>query len=160
MGTINIAGAAAYGGNTNSGITIVEQLIDFSDLDGNGTTAAQSDVIQAISVPANTWVMLMRAQVVRKEGAASTIDVGVTGVDPDGFFDGLNVNDDSVNVVSGPITLVEATPNTVAGYSGGLFFATAGTIDVLANNALDNAQVRLMAVMVDLNGTRKFDWGS
>lgn len=159
MSTFALAGNAAYGSNNNSGVTVVEAIFDCSDIDGNGNTVTSGDIIQAINVPANTWVQLMRCEVVTVEGGTGTIDVGTTGVDPDGFFDGLDVNA-LTDSVSGPVSLVEAAPNTVLGYTGGTYFTSSDTIDILANNDLDTAQIRLVAVMIDLNGTRKFSWGS
>ena len=159
MATFALAGNAAYGSNNNAGLTVVEAIFDCSDIDGAGTTVTSGDIIQAINVPANTWVAMVRCEVVTVEGGAGTIDVGLTGVNAAGFFNDLDVNA-LTDSVSGPVSLTEAAPNTVTGYSAGTYITAADTIDILANANLDVAQIRLIVVMIDLNGKRKFDWGS
>ena len=159
MTTFALAGSAAYGSNNNAGVTVVEAIFDCSDIDGAGTTVTSGDIIQAINVPANTFVQLVRCEVVTVEGGAGTIDVGVTGSNAAGFFNDLDVNA-LTDSVAGPVSLTEGTPNTVTGYSGGTYFTSSDTIDILANANLNVAQIRLVAVLVDLNGKRKFSWGS
>ncbi len=122
----------------------------FIELDFATTNRASGDILQLFDIPAGSWVPLVGYQVVTAEGGVFTFDIGLTGVDADGFIDGADGNTVGRGV-SGPVTLAEAAPNTVVGYSGGHFFSATDTIDLLLNNAADAAKVRVWAVVIDLN---------
>lgn len=111
----------------------------------NGTAILANDVFQMITVPANTLVYGVRADVVVPEGAASTFDVG-DGATADGYHDGLDGNDTTVNVFS-----FDEDGTKTEAFGNGKFYAAADTIDIkMMTGTWVNLQVKLTAYMVQL----------
>jgi hypothetical protein len=109
------------------------------------TAIQANDVFQLIDVPANTFVHGVRVDVLTAEGEASTFDVG-DGATADGYHDGLDANDATVNVYSFDTdgTMTEA-------FGNGKYYATADTIDLkVMTGAWLNFKVRLTATMIRL----------
>jgi hypothetical protein len=108
-----------------------------------GTAIQANDVFQLIDVPANTFVIGVRAAVLTAEGGTCTFDVG-DGVTADGYHDGLDGNDATVNVFSFNATTTEA-------FGVGKYYSAADTIDLKCMTGTWTAfKVRLTAVMVRL----------
>lgn len=118
----------------------LKKTVDFA-----ATNYSSGDILQLFDIPAGTVVHHIVADVLVAEGAAATVDVGITGVDADGFLDGLSVNSVAMSA-STPPALVEGTPNTLnPAYGLGKFFSATDTIDCLLNDDLDAAKVTFYA---------------
>jgi len=111
---------------------------------------AQNDIAQVISIPANSFVQLVKWEVERVEGAARNFAVG-DGSDDDGFITATSAN--SLAKGASALALTEAQPNTVTGYTAGKFYGSADTIDIKApsSGGLTGCKIRLKAVVIDLN---------
>lgn len=121
---------------------VVEQTIDFSK-----TPAASGDVIQALNVQRGWLVNTVLVETVIPEGAAATAQVG-DGALATGFIPSANLN--SAGLYKSNLTLTEAAPNTVTGYTAGKLYTAADTIDLVVSAALDAAKVVVRAVVFDL----------
>lgn len=147
MTTTNLTvGGTAKMPNTKAGKTFVlENVIDFSI-----NTMAQNDIAQLLNIPAKTLVQAVQWEVERVEGAARNFAIG-DGADDDGFITTTTAN----TLASGcsGLTLTEATPNTVTGYSNGKYYSAADTIDLKAvtSGGLTTGKIRIKAVCVELN---------
>ena len=152
-------GSAALSSNKGlHKISLVEVDLNFATITADraaaGLTALDtSDTLQIIQVPAKTFVLTVGIDVTTADGTASTVDIGTTGGDPDGFINGHNCNAVG-SAVSTNNTLVEGTPNTFEpAFGNGHYFATADTIDMLFITAPQDASVmRVWALMVDVSG--------
>ena len=100
-------------------------------LDCSSQNMGSSDIWEALSIPAGAMVSNVGLAVLTAAGGTLTVDVGITGGAADGFLDGVNGNEtaglsyNSLNAATGADT-----------YSGGYYFSSADTIDVLFNNAI------------------------
>jgi len=144
-------GSAAHVASGINKVGVLEVELNFAtittDRAAAGLTAlGANDVLTALHIPAKTMVLAVGLDVTTAEGGTLTIDVG-DGGDVDGFLDGVNAN--TVASYSTSLTLTEATPNTVTGYSNGKYYSAADTIDIKTINAADTAVVRLWAVVAD-----------
>jgi hypothetical protein len=90
----------------------------------NGTAILANDVFQMITVPANTLVYGVRANVTTAEGGTCTFDVGDDAT-TDGYHDGLDGNDATVNVFS-----FDEDGTKTEAFGNGKFYAAANTIDL------------------------------
>jgi hypothetical protein len=133
--------------------TLLERTIDFAQVAayraGAGLTAlASGDVYELFNLPAKTLVFRVGYDVTVAEGATATFDLG-DGSDTDGYLNDISLN----SVASGVMTLAltDASPGvTVTAYSGGKYYSSADTIDmVLNNNSIDVAVVRVWIVVQD-----------
>lgn len=114
------------------------------------TALATGDSLQVLHVPAKTFVMCVGVDVTTADGTTSTIDIGETGGDVDGWINGHDA--DAVgSAASTNNTLVEGTPNLFEPALGnGKYFGTADTIDLLMLTAPQDASVmRIWAIMID-----------
>lgn len=126
------------------GTFLVEQRLDFSE-----TTLANADVAAAINVYPGWFVHRVVAEVETPEGGAATFDVG-DGADPNGFIAAANAN--ATGYTAQALTLTEAAPNTVTGYSDGKLYTVADTIDLAGSTDLDGAVIVVRAVVTDFSG--------
>ena len=122
---------------------VVEQVIDFGK-----TPAGSGDVIQAINVQPGWFVSTVLVQAVTPEGATATAQVG-DGTLATGFIPSANLN--SAGLYKSNLTLTEAAPNTVTGYTAGKLYTAADTIDLVVSAALDTAKVAVRALVFDLS---------
>jgi hypothetical protein len=118
---------------------VLENEVSFASQNG-----AQNDVIQALNIPADTLVIAVAVEVTTAEGEASTVDVGITGGDTDGFLDGIS------------LATVDILTDTDAGYLAsvqGYHFTAADTIDLLLPSAVtyDTAVLTIRAYCIDLS---------
>lgn len=114
------------------------------------TAFAANDSLAVLHVPAKTFVVAVGIDVTTADGTASTVDLGETGGDVDGWINGHNCNTLG-SACSTNNTLVEGTPNVFEPALGnGKYYATADTIDMLMLTAPQDASViRVWAIMVD-----------
>ncbi len=144
-------GPLSYGKN---GVIKVEKLVDFADKLGAGGVAgavgmSAADVLPVINVPAGSYVRCVcRVLTASTDSSTRTIDIG-DGSDPDGFVDGADMKTTGRYHLAP--ALVDATPNTIVGYSFGKYYAAADTIDLTAVQALTNGKVLISALIFDLN---------
>ncbi len=108
------------------------------------------DTVELISIPANSFVAMVRYEVLTPEGATLTFDVG-DGATPAGFVSNANGNSAGAEGVSAPVALTEGTPNTLTGYSGGKYYAAADTLDLVCDNAADAVKIKVQALIFDFN---------
>jgi hypothetical protein len=114
------------------------------------TAFATNDTLQILNIPAKTFVLAVGIDVTTADGTASTIDIGETGGDVDGYINGHDANAVG-SACSVNNTLVEGTPNVFEPALGnGKYYATADTIDMLMLTAPQDASVmRIWAVCID-----------
>ncbi len=145
-------GSAGFRAEGLNKVTRMEVVLDFAAIAAARAAAgaaaiASGDVIEAIPLPAKSFVMRVGYDVTTAEGASATFDFG-DGSDADGYLNDISLN----SVASGAmaLTLAEAAPNTVAGYTNGKYYSAADTIDVTINSAsVDAAKVRIWALVMD-----------
>lgn len=103
-----------------------------NELDFSVTNCSSADVVQAVKIPANALVTLVWVLVKTAEGGTATATVG-DATDPDGWDASTNLN-----ATAGTVTY-----NIVGtdAYSGGKFYSTADTIDLVLGNDCDAASV-------------------
>ena len=93
------------------------------------------DILEAITIPAGSIVVEVGVSILVAEGGTATADVGFTGDGPDGFLDGVNLND------SAGITYNSLNAATGAdSYSGGRYQAAEDTLDIKFVNAMDTGK--------------------
>ena len=127
--------------------TVLEAVIEFAAAaTSKGSALAAADVIEALRVPANSYILHVGVEVlVAVTGASSdtTIDVG-TGADVDQWVDGYDLD----AVVAGAF----ATPVAIATTEPRRYLASADTVDVLfatATTAPTAGKVRVFALIVN-----------
>lgn len=145
-------GSAGFHAAGLTKVSRVEVTLDFAKIAtarsaAGAAAVASGDVIEAIPLPAKSFVLAVGYDVTTAEGASATFDLG-DGSDTDGYLNDISLN----SVASGAmaLALTEGTPNTIAGYSNGKYYSAADTIDVLVNSAsVDAAKVRIWALVMD-----------
>ncbi len=135
---------------TIAGAYVISNTIDTSEVaDGTSYTGAGGDIIECLTVPADTLVTHLVVEVTTAQTASTdtvTFDVGITGGDVDGFLDGGNAEATGVTVGAGAHINAEC----------GKYFASEDTIDMLIINsgstdATDDMVFKIWAVCVPLN---------
>ena len=111
---------------------------------------ATNDSLAILQIPAKTLVLAVGIDVTTADGTASTVDLGETGGDVDGWINGHNCNTVG-SACSTNNTLVEGTPNVFEpAFGNGRYYSAADTIDMLFLTAIqDNSVMRVWAVCVD-----------
>ena len=148
MATVTTLSSSARGSSPRGRTPyLVQNSIDFgAAATAKGTALAASDIIEAITVPANTMILDAGFEVTTVHAGTSTdcaLDLGVTGVDVDAYvdgfdFDGASAGAYSVGAGNGPLTVG----------------ATADTLDVLiqAQTGTTTAGViRVFALLLDVD---------
>jgi hypothetical protein len=127
-----------------------EVLIDFAAAaTAKGSALAAADVIEAISVPANTMIINAGLEVITVAGGESsdtTVDLGVTTTEPDNFVDGFDLD----------AAAAGAYAQNAAAFQP-LVIGTADTIDLLiatATTAPTSGVVRVWAVLMDIDARK------
>ena len=126
-------------------------------IDTATTNVASGEVVKLMTIPSETAILAVWANVTTAEGGTLTIDVGDyttstdAAIDADGFLDGVNGNSVAISQ-SRTITLTEGTPNTIAPayYAGKGYTAAGAYLGVLFNNAADAAVIDILVEMADL----------
>lgn len=127
-----------------------EVLIDFAAAaTAKGSALAAADVIEAISVPANTMILNAGLEVITAAGGESsdnTLDLG-TGVDVDNFVDGFDLD----------AAAAGAYAQNAAAFQPIIVGAAADTIDLTiatATTAPTSGVVRVFAVLMDVDARK------
>jgi hypothetical protein len=149
MATITtLAGAASAGRTAGSVPYLVEKTIDFAAAaTAKGSALAAADVIECVSVPANTVILNAGFEVITVAGGESsdtTYDLG-TGVDADNFVDGFD----------GDAAAAGAYAQNAAAFQPIVVGATADTIDLTiatATTAPTSGSLRVWAVLMNVDG--------
>ncbi len=126
-----------------------EVLIDFAAAaTAKGSALAAADVIEAISVPANTMILNAGMEVITVAGGESSdnaLDLG-TGADVDVFVDGFDLD----------AAAAGAYAQNAAAFQP-IIVGTADTIDVLiqaATTAPTSGVIRVFAVLMDIDARK------
>jgi hypothetical protein len=126
-----------------------EVLIDFAAAaTAKGSALAAADVIEAISVPANTMILNAGLEVITVAGGESSdnaLDLG-TGADVDVFVDGFDLD----------AAAAGAYAQNAAAFQP-IIVGTADTIDVLiqaATTAPTSGVIRVFAVLMDIDARK------
>lgn len=153
ISTLNIEGTTHMTMFDGMKVYVAENVIDFADvLAAKGSALAAADVIEAITVPAGTYILGAGIQTVAVDDATTlTLDVGITGGDVDQWVDGY---DQAAAAVGAFSTL----PATAAPGLFGMVGATADTIDVLfatLTGTLTVGKIRVWALLAEVGGLDK-----
>ena len=143
MATYDRTGKGGTTGHPANGRTpyLVENTIDISAINSNSGTA-DGDIVQALDIPAETLIMEAGVEVITALSGSATIDLGVTGADPDRYVDG-DTN------ATGFSTLTATARQIVA---------SADTLDALIAGAASSAgKIRVFAVLCDVSGVDETD---
>jgi hypothetical protein len=121
---------------------VLRNRLDFSD-----TNTSASDVVQALAIPAMTYVLDVVTRVVTAEGGTLTATVGEVGA--------ANAWDNSVDLNASADTITQSVNGTdahSAANARGYVYTTAKTIDLtMSANAADTAVLDIFAICFDLN---------
>ena len=143
MATYNVTAAGGTTGHPANGRTpyLVENTIDVSAVNGDSGTA-DGDILQCLDIPAETLIMEAGVEVITALSGSATIDLGVTGADPDRYVDG-DTN------ATGFSTLTNTARQIVA---------SADTLDALIAGAASSVgKIRVFAVLCDVSGVDETD---
>lgn len=154
MATITTLAGGASAGRTAAPVPyVVDKVIDFAAAaTAKGSALAAADVIECISVPANTVILNAGFEVITAAGGESndtTYDLGVTGVDADVFVDGFD----------GDAAAAGAYAQNAAAFQP-IVVGTADTIDITiatATTAPTGGKVRVWALLMDIDGRKTAD---
>lgn len=127
---------------------VVSNTIDLAEVAAKkGSAIAVGDVIEGLYIPAGSQVLFAGLQVIEEMTGTSTdatLDVGRTGGDVDAWVDGFDLDGASAGDY--------ATAASAAITPAQVFFAGAGTIDVLVATQTDTitgGKIRVFAHVVD-----------
>ena len=123
-------------------VVVVQNEIDFSV-----TNASADDVVQVLRIPDDAVVLETHVVVVVAEGGTATADLGIAGdaSSTKGFDEAIDLN-----AAAG--TVYSSTKGTDA-YAVGLRFTADGTIDLIPDNDLDTAKIKVFARYYNSNTT-------
>ena len=148
MATVTSLSAAAHGSSARGRSPyMVEQEIDLAAAaTAKGSALAAADIIEAITVGANTMVMAagMECTATPSGGTGTVLDLGITGGDVDAFVDGFAFDSASAGDYA-----------TLANTACPILVTTSDTIDVLiqaATTVSTAGKVRVYAVLMDVDG--------
>ena len=143
MATYNRTGAGGTTGHPANGRTpyLVENTIDISAINSSSGTA-DGDIVQALDIPAETLIMEAGVEVITALSSSATIDLGVTGADPDRYVDG-DTNATGFSTLTNTARMISAS---------------ADTLDALIAGAASSAgKIRVFAVLCDVSGIDETD---
>lgn len=150
MGTVTtLAGGKTAGRTAGSVPYLVDNTIDIAVwAAAEGAPLVAGDIVEAITVPANTVILNAGIEVITAvDGSASADnawDLGVTGVDPDAFVDAFALDTASAG---------DYAQNAAAFQP--IVIGTEDTIDLLcqaATTAPVSGVVRVWAILMDVDG--------
>ena len=143
MATYDVTGAGGTTGHSANGRTpyMIENTIDVSAINGD-SGAAQNDVLRVLDIPAETLIMEAGVEVVTALSSSATIDLGITGGDPDRYVDGDT----------------NATGFSTLTNTARVIVASADTLDAkIAGAASSAGKIRVFAVLCDVSGIDETD---
>ena len=147
MATITTLSKPAGGiGNPSCKAYMVEKEIDLAAAaTAKGSALAANDVIEAITVGANTVILFAGAEITTAPsgGTSASFDLGITGGDVDAFVDGMTLTGASAGAYG-----------TLANTACPILVTASDTIDMLLlGTTPDTAgKVRVFAVLMDVDG--------
>lgn len=136
-------GTKAYTSTYTNRFTVIEIDLDFAAIAAARVAAgvaalASADTLVLCQLPKGTFVLNGSATLVKAEGAAANIDVGIGGGTTDFWIDGFDLN---------------AAAGTVGGYADtAAYLATADTnvLLTLNSNNIDTARVKIQLAVIDM----------
>lgn len=141
-------GTGALSQALGTGMYRLYKTFDLAELKAtlnSDTDFAAGDIMKAFSIPANTLILTAHCKVHVAEGAACTMDLGITGVDADGFLNDADLNSTSTSV---------STAHSLGfgvNFMLGKLVTAADTVDIYFNsNASGVAVFTLSLLCVDL----------
>jgi len=143
MATYNVTAAGGTTGHPANGRTpyLVENTIDVSAVNSDSGTA-DGDILQCLDIPAETLIMEAGVEVITALSSSATIDLGITGGDPDRYVDG------DTNATG--FSTLTATARVIV--------ASADTLDAkIAGAASSAGKIRVFAVLCDVSGIDETD---
>ena len=143
MATYDRTGAGGTAGHPANGRTpyLVENTIDVSAVNSDSGTA-DGDILQCLDIPAETLIMEAGVEVITALSSSATIDLGITGGDPDRYVDG------DTNATG--FSTLTATARVIV--------ASADTLDAkIAGAASSAGKIRVFAVLCDVSGIDETD---
>ena len=143
MATYNVTAAGGTTGHPANGRTpyLVENTIDVSAVNGDSGTA-DGDILQCLDIPAETLIMEAGVEVITALSSSATIDLGITGGDPDRYVDGDT----------------NATGFSTLTNTARVIVASADTLDAkIAGAASSAGKIRVFAVLCDVSGVDETD---
>ena len=135
MATYDVTGPSNAGvrpGRYSAGVRtpyLVENVIDVSAINSDAGTA-DGDILQALDIPAETLILHAGVEVLTALSSSVTIDLGVTGADPDRYVDG-DANATGYSVLTATARMVSASADTLDALLAGAA-STAGKICIWA----------------------------
>ena len=146
MATYDVTGPGGTNrpGRYNPGIRtpyLVENTIDVSAVNGDSGTA-DGDILRVIDIPAETLIMYAGVEVLTALTSSVTIDLGVTGADPDRYVDG-DTNATGYSTLTNTARLVQASTDTLDA--------------LLAGAASTAGKIRVWAILCDVAGVDESD---
>ena len=143
MATYNVTAAGGTTGHPANGRTpyLVENTIDISAINSSSGTA-DGDIVQCLDIPAETLIMEAGVEVITALSSSATIDLGITGGDPDRYVDGDT----------------NATGFSTLTNTARVIVASADTLDAkIAGAASSAGKIRVFAVLCDVSGIDETD---
>lgn len=122
------------------------------EIDTATTNVTSGDVLKLMTIPADTMIVDVIANVTTAEGGTLTIDIGDyliatdVAVDADGYLDGANCNSVAASKTSDGTV---ATP-TPAYIKGKVYTSRNSYLGVLFNNSADAAIIEITVLAVKL----------
>ena len=144
-------GTTGYPAMDKSGVYRIEKKVDWSTL---ATAPVQTDILQIINIPANTFVLGVYYSVTTASALLDDLDIG-DAVDADGWADGIDATSTGA-AFSRALVLTEGAPNTLVPANGlGKFYAAADTIDLTQNTdaTVVDGVIKVVALCMDCNFT-------
>ena len=143
MATYDLTAAGGTTGHPANGRTpyLVENTIDVSAVNSDSGTA-DGDILQCLDIPAETLIMEAGVEVITALSSSATIDLGITGGDPDRYVDGDT----------------NATGFSTLTNTARVIVASADTLDAkIAGAASSAGKIRVFAVLCDVSGIDETD---
>ena len=143
MATYNVTAAGGTTGHPANGRTpyLVENTIDVSAVNSDSGTA-DGDILQCLDIPAETLIMEAGVEVITALSSSATIDLGITGGDPDRYVDGDT----------------NATGFSTLTNTARVIVASADTLDAkIAGAASSAGKIRVFAIICDVSGIDETD---
>ena len=140
-------GGAGHSAKGLTKVTMEEVTLDFAKITTARSTAgatalAAGDIMEVISIPADSYVMAVGAVTETVQGAASTFHIG-DGSDADGYVASGNANALGGYASNGALLIAN---------NAGKYYSAADTIDITigaSGAALTAAKIKVWAIVAD-----------
>lgn len=130
-----------------SGVYRITGEVDFSTIN-SGSGTVQNDVIQALYIPAGTFVLGVGHKVTTASSNLDDFDIGDDAT-TDGYVDG----DTAVTADTAMNFSFDTDGTMTEAFGNGKFYATANTIDIKQNTnaTVVTGVIKLAALAIDVN---------